>query len=104
MQVVLAYITTKDKAEARKLGELLLNKKVAACVNILPVMESHYVWKGKRSGSKEAVLIAKTLSKHRKNVLALIKEHHSYECPCILFIDVKTGNRGYLKWLADSVS
>lgn len=103
MKPVLAYLTTKDKREAKKLGAELVEKKIAACVNILPAMESLYVWKGKREEAKECVLIAKTFSHKKQALIAQVKKSHSYECPCILFFDIKGGNPNFLKWLADCV-
>ncbi len=103
MKLVLAYITAKDRTEANRLASMLVKEKLAPCVNIIPSVHSHYIWKGRVEKSREAVLIVKTLVKNKKKLIAKVKSVHSYECPCILFLEVKGGNADYLKWLADSV-
>ncbi len=104
MAVVIAYITTKDKKEAREIGRLLITEKIAACVNILDGMESMYFWEGKLETSNECVLIAKTVEAHVDKLISCVKENHSYSVPCIITLPVKSGNPDYLKWLAESVS
>ena len=97
--MVLAYITTKDKAEAATLGRHLLEKKLAACVNIIDGMWSLYWWEGKITQSEEAVLIAKTNESHTKRLIEEVKSKHSYSTPCILIIPIQSGNPDYLAWL-----
>ena len=103
MEMVLIYITTKDKAEAGKIGRILLKKRIAGCVNITSGMESLYWWQGKIESSKEAVLIVKTLLSHSKQLMVEVKKNHSSTCPCILVLPIHTGNPDYLKWLADNI-
>jgi periplasmic divalent cation tolerance protein len=102
-ELVLAYITTKDKDEARKLGRTLVEEKFAACVNIIDGMESHYWWEGKLESSKEAILIAKTEKARSQILLKRVKELHTYTCPCVLFLPVLGGNPDYLKWLSENL-
>jgi periplasmic divalent cation tolerance protein len=104
MPIVFAYITTKNKSEAKKIGKILLQEKLAACVNIFDNMNSMYWWKGK-SGSyrieeaKESVLIAKTTKRLFPELLKKVKAIHSYSVPCILQIPVANGNKEYVNWL-----
>ena len=103
-QVVFAYITTKDKAQAKKIGKALLQERLAACVNIFDKMESMYWWKGKIQNEQETILIAKTTKKLFSKLSAKVRSMHSYECPCILQLEVKDGNKEYVKWLLENLS
>ena len=94
----LIFLTCKNSAEARKIALELLRKKLVACANIVPKIESHYLWKSKIEKSKEALLILKTRKGLRKKVEAEIKKMHSYELPVIEFIEVKTGKE-VEKWV-----
>lgn len=91
-------LTCKNNAEARKIAIALLRKKIAACANIVPKVESHYRWKGKIEKSSEALLILKTRKELRKKVEAEIKKMHSYELPAIEFIETKAGKE-IEKWI-----
>ena len=78
-----------------------MEEKLAACVNILPDMESIYHWQGKIESSHEVVLIAKTSSQLVSTCTERVKELHTYETPCILSIAIEGGEPGYIKWLLD---
>lgn len=104
-ELILAYITTKDRAEALAIGRALVEQKLAACVNVWDGMESLYWWEGKIDSSKEAVLIAKTTASHLAALTRVVKAMHSYDVPCVLELRVGAGgNPDYLKWLRDNVS
>ena len=99
-EILFAYITCKDVAEARRIGRGLVDEGLAACVNILPGMESHYRWNGKVESAQEVVLIAKTRAEARETLLERVLERHSYETPCVVFLPVAGGNPDYLDWIA----
>ena len=99
MTTQLCYITTSSKDEARAIGRALIEKRLAACVNILDGMESMYVWEGNLETAQECVLIAKTEAQHVESLIALVKALHSYSVPCVLSLAVDKGNPDYLKWL-----
>lgn len=103
METCLGYITTKNKSEALAIGRALVEKKLVACANVLPEMDSVYRWEGKVESAQEAVLIVKTTGKLREKVVTFVKALHSYEVPCIVFYDLHGGNKDYLKWIASSV-
>lgn len=103
METCIGYITTKNKAEAQAIGRALVEKKLAACANVLSPMESVYRWEGKVETADEAVLIIKTTGKMRDKVVTFVKALHSYEVPCIVFYDLHGGNKDYLKWIAANV-
>lgn len=96
------YIVCKNKAEARKIALALLEKKWIGCANIYPI-EALFNWKGKLTKAKEAVLIAKTLSKNVKKTMALAKKLHSYEEPCITVIPILAADKDYLNWMKSEI-
>lgn len=88
-----------DRKEAKNIGSILLKKRLAACVNILPKMESMYWWNEKIESASEAVLLVKTRQSLTKKLIAEIKKIHSYQCPCIFALPIIDGNGDYLRWL-----
>lgn len=97
--LTLAYVTCPDIDEARRLGRVLVLERLAACVNILPKMESFYWWNGKIENDQETVLVAKLPEQARDSFLERVIALHPYETPCVLFIPVTGGNPDYLDWL-----
>ncbi len=96
---VLVYVVTADLEEARRLGRLLVEKRLAGCTNIVPSIESFYWWEGRLVEDRESLLLAKTRHDLVKAVISAIKEAHSYQVPAILAMEVKEGNPDYLAWL-----
>ena len=97
----LIYITTSTKEEARNIGRDLVEKRLAACVNIIDGMESIYRWEGKIEEAQECILIVKT---HYSKVQALtnrVLKLHSYECPSIISFTITEdeGHTPYLDWI-----
>ena len=102
-KIIFTYITCKNKSEAKKIGKILLQERLAACVNIFDNMASMYWWKGKIQNEKETVLIAKTSKKLFPKLSKKVKAIHSYSVPCILQLEVKDGNKEYVDWLLNSL-
>lgn len=88
--------------EARRIAETLVDRKFAACVNIVPRVVSIYRWKGKVEEAEEWLLWIKTAAPFEK-VRDAILDMHSYELPECLSILMENGSPEYLKWLDDSV-
>ena len=101
MMYVIAYVTTKNIAEARKIGEMVVRERLAACANIIPSMESIYCWKGKIEKEKESVLLLKTKKSLAGKLIKRVKELHSYDIPCVDIIPVTDGNPDYFKWIEE---
>ena len=99
MPTVLLYITTRDRDEAVRIAERLVEERLVACGNVLDGMESVYWWNGKMERSKEAVLIAKTDRRNVELVTARILELHSYETPAVVAIPIDGGNADFLTWV-----
>ena len=97
------YITVPNKKEAEKIAEKLLGKKLIACANVISNVNSYFVWKNKVQNSKEIIICGKTTSKNQKNIIHAVKKIHSYSVPCIIFFDIKSGNKDFLKWIKRSV-
>ena len=93
------YITTSDSEEAKQIAKNLLEEKMIACANIIPVMESIYWWEGELEEDVESILLVKTSSKLVDKVIDRVKEIHSYQTPCALELQIKNGSKEYLEWL-----
>lgn len=104
MQFYFVYITTANIADARKIGEVLVQEKLAACANIFPQMESIYRWKGVLERDNEVVLIVKTREDLLKSVTNKVVDLHPYECPCVVGIPVSGGHDGYFSWLNEQLN
>lgn len=82
---------------------LLVSGKLAACVQLVPNLESHYRWKGKKQTSKEVLLVIKTKSPLYKKVEKAILKAHSYEVPEIVYLPIIEGSKSYLDWVSGAV-
>jgi periplasmic divalent cation tolerance protein len=95
--------TAGSEEEARKLAHHLVERQLAACVNIVPQIESIYRWQGKVESSKEWLLLIKTTAEKFLAVRDAIRELHSYKLPECIAINVEDGSAEYLQWIADSL-
>ena len=93
------YMTCGSLDEARKIGEMLLEKNLAACVNILEGMHSLYRWNGAMQEDQETVLIAKTRHELVNELTEAVLSIHSYDCPCIIELPIQQGNPEFLQWI-----
>lgn len=101
---IVVFMTTASREEALQLAEMLVDKGLAACVQILPEMESVYRWQGKVERQPEVLLIAKTLNSKFADLESAVRALHSYENPEIVAIPLTAGSAPYLKWLSASTS
>jgi periplasmic divalent cation tolerance protein len=103
-RAVLLYTTWPSIVEAEKAGRDIVARRLAACVNILPGMVSHYWWKGAIERADEVVMIVKTRASLAGAVSAAVKELHSYETPAIMVMPVEDVDAAYHKWIVEETS
>jgi periplasmic divalent cation tolerance protein len=99
MEIRLLYITCRNREEALRIGQLVIEERLAACANLIEGMTSLYRWEGALVTDQEIVLILKTSAALAAALTARVQELHSYQIPSILEIPVLGGNAAYLSWL-----
>jgi periplasmic divalent cation tolerance protein len=99
----LVLSTTESIDQARRIAEALVERKLAACVNIIPKVTSIYRWKGKVQESEEWLLLIKTTTDAFERLRAALKELHPYELPECIALAIDDGSEEYLKWISDSM-
>ena len=100
---LLVLTTAGSEAEAKKIAEMLVERRLAACVNIIPRIHSVYRWQGKVEHGDEVLLLVKTVQRKEGQVRAAIQELHSYEMPECISIPIEGGSAEYLQWIAESI-
>jgi periplasmic divalent cation tolerance protein len=100
---LLVFCTCSSTDEGHRVARLLVEARVAACVNIVPGVESVYRWQGSVETGAEALLVIKTTAAAFPALRERIIEIHSYDVPEVLAIPVADGSAGYLQWLGDQV-
>jgi periplasmic divalent cation tolerance protein len=96
--------TAGSEEEARKIALGLVERQLAACVNILPQITSIYRWQSKVEEAREWLLIVKTTFAAYARVREAIAELHSYDVPECICLTIEDGSPNYLQWIAESVS
>ena len=100
---VAVFITAASYRQARKIGSVLVSKRLVACANILRGVDSVFVWKGRTDKAREVLLICKTRLSRFEKLAQQVRRIHSYEVPEIIALPIIAGNKDYLKWIEDSV-
>jgi periplasmic divalent cation tolerance protein len=100
---VVIFITASSQEEAQMITDVLLDQKIAACINIVPSVKSCFWWEGKKETAEEVLLIVKSAQSLVDAVIRLVKEVHSYEVPEVVALPIISGNPDYLKWLREVV-
>ena len=98
-RAVLVYTTWPSIVEAERAGRAIVERRLAACVNILPGMISHYWWEGKIERAEEAVMIVKTRAALADAVRQAVKELHTYQTPAIMVLLVESVDADYHAWI-----
>lgn len=101
---VLVYMTASSEDEARTIGNTLIEKRLAACVNILGSAQSLFRWNGSIQSENEIAFIAKTTQERMAALIAEVKHLHSYEVPCIVALPILAGNSDFLEWITRETS
>jgi periplasmic divalent cation tolerance protein len=102
-QLTTVFVTAPDLEEARHLAQLLLDQKLIACANLIPGVESHYTWAGRREKAAEVMLVLKTHPKRLAALRTTVLAHHSYDCPELLAVSAESLNDRYTDWVAQHV-
>lgn len=100
--MVFIYTTCESSDEAKRLGKLILDKKLGACVDYWPV-QSMYKWEGNLKHLSQVMLSIATFENRLEDVNDLISEHHGYSVPMIAGVDVRRINRAYREWMMQEV-
>ena len=101
-RLLVVLMTAPDRDEASRIAELLVHSRLAACVQILPKVQSVYRWKGEVERNTEILLLAKTTSDKFDELDRAVREIHSYDTPEIIALPVNAASESYLNWLLES--
>lgn len=101
MAISIVYMTVENSFEAERLGRMLVESRLAACVNILDGMRSIYRWQGKVENASETVLIAKTKTELVDDLTRAVVSEHGYDCPCVVSMPIEGGNPGFIRWVEE---
>ena len=100
---IVILVTAANPDEGRKIAAHLVEAQLAACVNILPAIESVYHWQGQTIEEGECLLIIKTAGALFAEIESEIVKLHTYQTPEIICIPIVEGSRKYLQWISESV-
>lgn len=106
MSLLLVYITCDSVKEAKSIGKHLMTNRLAACINIYPVMHSMFFWpplSGTIAENKEVVLIAKTIESKYATLERAVHKVHSYDVPCVIAIPTNHVSKKYYDWLVSEL-
>ncbi|HLZ92404.1 MAG TPA: divalent-cation tolerance protein CutA [Candidatus Acidoferrum sp.] len=98
----IVLVTCASISEARKIGRNVVEKRLAACANILSSIESIYRWKGKVEQSREVLMLIKTTASRLPALESRVKRMHSYDLPEFIALPLAAGSQSYLEWIRKS--
>ena len=102
-EAIVVFITTNKPEEANRLAEILIERRLAACVQILPQITSVYHWQGAVARDEEILILVKTTSEQFAALEQAIRENHSYTTPEIVAVPASNVSAPYLNWLKETV-
>ncbi|MGZ4962454.1 MAG: divalent-cation tolerance protein CutA [Limisphaerales bacterium] len=100
----IALVTAPDLKTARMLAKTALQKRLVACGNLVPKIESYYWWKGKIAISAEVLIVFKTTRKQLAVLEKLVLEKHPYDTPEFVVLDIASGTKRYMQWIESSTA
>jgi periplasmic divalent cation tolerance protein len=101
---LVALSTVGSAEDADRLARALVERRLAACVNVVPGVVSHYRWKGELQRDEERLLVIKTRTERIEALREALRELHPYELPELVAFEISEGSPAYLKWLDEGVS
>ena len=99
---IIVLVTVPSADEASRIAEALIGERLAACVNILPGVESVYRWEGKINHDRELLLVIKSTAERYSELERRVHQLHSYSTPEIIAVNIDRGSEKYLGWIRDS--
>lgn len=103
MSIVTVYAVFGDRAEAERIGQITIEERLAACVNILGSVQSIYRWEGEIRAGEEVAAIFKTTERQANALISRIAGLHSYEVPCVVSYPIDQVRADYQAWVEESV-
>ena len=103
-ECVLVWTTIGSAADPRAMASILVTERLAACVNVLPVMESFYRWDGDVANDQERQLIMKTTIDKVDALRARVHQLHEYDLPELIVVPIIGGSEAYLNWIRESTA
>ena len=100
----IALSTCPTPEVATQLAQEVVEQKLAACVNIIPGIQSIYQWQGKVTQDNESLLIMKTHQQQLAALESFIQTHHPYEVPEFITLSIESGSKAYLDWITASLT
>ncbi len=100
---LVVFVTATSTTQARRIARRLLQSKLAACVNMVP-MESMFLWKGEIQEEEEVLMVIKTRAEAFDELMNAVKSMHTYDTPEVIAMPVVLGSREYLRWIDDEVT
>jgi periplasmic divalent cation tolerance protein len=101
---VLIYSTYPSAAEAERIGGALVDRGLAACVNILPGMTAIYIWEGRRQRDSEAAMLIKTRASLADRAIAEARKLHPYSNPAFVVLPIEGGSADFLRWVLEQTA
>lgn len=103
-EAIVVFMTAPTREEAERLAEMLVNQRLAACVQLLPEITSFYHWQGKVERDSETLILAKTTTDKFGELERTVRENHSYTTPEIVAVPASDVSAPYLRWLVEETS
>jgi periplasmic divalent cation tolerance protein len=101
MDEIVVLMTVSSEGEATRISQVLVEKGLAACVNIIPGVRSIFLWDGNMTEAQEFLLLAKTVRQTFDQLSYVVKANHSYNVPEIIALPIQHGSEEYLSWIRD---
>lgn len=99
----ICYVTTPNEDSAKRIAHDLITNKLAACVNIIPGIQSIYEWEGRINEDSEYLLMIKTATDAVDNLSKFVRENHPYSVAEVISVKIENGNPPYLDWIEKSM-
>jgi periplasmic divalent cation tolerance protein len=103
-EIIIVFVTVPGLREGSRISRAILTSRLAACVNVIPGVQSMYKWKGKIVREKEAMLVMKTTRLRYRKLEQKIKKLHPYEVPEVIAIPLICGSSQYIEWVTREVT